>query len=44
MVGVVGNLKVSLRVWPPDVIPTDAEARRVRRGPLRGFWVAVEFA
>lgn len=41
--GQVGSLEVSLRVWPPDVIPTFPEARRVRSGRLAGFWVAVEF-
>lgn len=43
MTGRVGVLPVSVRVWPPDVIPTHPEAWRVRSGVLAGFWVAVGF-
>ena len=43
MTGRIGEVLVSLRVWPPDVIPTYSEARRVRTGRLAGFWVAVAF-
>lgn len=41
--GQVAGIPISLRVWPPDVIPTYGGAFRVRSGALAGFWVAVEF-
>lgn len=43
LLGTVGELAVSVRVWPPDCIPSFPEARRVVSGRLAGFWVAVEF-
>jgi hypothetical protein len=42
-VGRVGELAVSLHVWPPEVIPTHPEAFRPRAGVLAGYWVLVRF-
>ena len=41
--GSIAGVPVSLRLWPPDVIPTHPEAFRVRTGVLAGFWAAVAF-
>ena len=41
--GQVAGVPVSLRIWPPDVIPTHPEALRVKTGVLAGFWVVVGF-
>src|SRR5262249_50981892 len=43
LTGQGGGVPGSLRVWPPDVIPTHSEAWRVRSGVLAGFWVVVGF-
>jgi hypothetical protein len=43
LTGLVGPLRVSVRIWPPDTIPSYARAWRVPSGPLRDYWVVVEF-
>jgi hypothetical protein len=41
--GVVGGVAVALHVWPPDVVPSHAEAFRPCSGVLAGCWVLLRF-